>query len=235
MTAADIIAEIEPLGTEGYRRVIRNHGVVDPVFGVKVEELKKIQKRIKKDYKLALDLFETGIYDAQYLAALISDDAKMSKADLNRWQEIANCTAINVTSVAWVAAESKYGLELALEWIGSRNESIAAGGWATLSGLVSIKNDSELDLDGLKSLLERVQKTIHQQPNRVRQSMNGFVIAVGSYVAPLTEVALEIGSKIGPVSVDVGNTSCKVPYSPEYIDKVRKRGSIGKKRATVQC
>jgi hypothetical protein len=36
-----------------------------------VEELKKIQKRIKKDYQLALDLYDTGIYDAMYLAGLI--------------------------------------------------------------------------------------------------------------------------------------------------------------------
>jgi hypothetical protein len=48
---------------------------------VKVEELKKIQKQIKKDYQLALDLYDTGVYDAMYLAGLIADDLKMSKKD----------------------------------------------------------------------------------------------------------------------------------------------------------
>ena len=47
--------------------------------------LKKIQKRVKKDYRLALDLYDTGIYDAMYLAGLIADDAKMTKKDLERW------------------------------------------------------------------------------------------------------------------------------------------------------
>ena len=65
--------------------------------------------------------------------------------------------------------------------------------------------------------------------------MNGFVIAVGSYVRALTDTALQTGAKIGPVTVDVGGTACKVPYAPDSIRKVQKRGAIGKKRKTTKC
>lgn len=41
--------------------------------------------------------------------------------------------------------------------------------------------------------------------------------------------------KIGPVNVDVGNTSCQVPFAPDYIQKAEKCGVIGKKRKTVKC
>ena len=85
MTAADIVAELKPLGKESYKKVLLNHGIQEPVFGVSIEQLKKIQKRIKVDYELALALYDTGIYDAMYFAGLIADDAKMTKADLNRW------------------------------------------------------------------------------------------------------------------------------------------------------
>lgn len=61
-------------------------------------------------------------------------------------------------------------------------ELVAAAGWATLSSLVAIKEDAELDLSELKQLLQRVQQTIHRAPNEVRKHMNGFVIALGSYV-----------------------------------------------------
>src|SRR3954466_12193122 len=83
--AQDILAEIKPLGTEGYKRILLKHGVKEPVFGVKIEELKKIQKRLKKDYQLALDLYDTGVYDAMYLAGLIADDARMTRKDLQKW------------------------------------------------------------------------------------------------------------------------------------------------------
>src|SRR5437016_5497805 len=207
MTANEIVEQLRSLGLESYKRVLLNHGIKEPVFGVKIEEMKKIQKQVKKDYRLALDLFDTGIYDAMYLAGLIADDFKMTKDDLRRWSDQANCPTIGECTVAWVASESNYGRELALEWIESKTESVAATGWATLSSLVAIKDDADLDLPEIERLLRRVEQTIHQQPNNIRSTMNSFVIAVGSYVRPLTDLALEIGERIGRVSVDKGNTA----------------------------
>ena len=235
MTAAKIVKELKSLGSESIKKVLLKHGIREPLFGVKIEELKKIQKRIKKDYQLALDLYDTGIYDAMYLAGLIADDLKMTRKNLQHWVETATCNALCGFTVAWVAAESLHGWDLALEWIESEKESVAVTGWATLSSLVGIKDDSELDLAALKRLLQRVQKTLPEAPDRVRYAMNGFVIAVGTYVQPLSDLALQTAQKIGKVSVDVGDTSCKVPYAPDYIEKVRKKNSVGKKRKTAKC
>jgi len=235
MSAEDILNELKPLGQEGYKKILLNHGIREPLFGVKIEHMKKIQKRIKKNYQLALDLYNTGIYDAMYLAGLIADDQKMTKKDLQHWVENANGAMTCEYTVPWVAAESLHGREVALKWIDSKKESIAAAGWATLSSLVAIKDDADLDLDELKQLLQRIQKTIHEQPNRVRYTMNGFVIALGSYVKPLTSLALQTAAKIGAVTVNMGGTACKVPDAAEYIRKVQKRGAIGKKRKTAKC
>jgi 3-methyladenine DNA glycosylase AlkD len=235
MTAADILAELKPLGHESHKKILLNHGAREPFYGVKIEDLKKIQKRIKKDYQLALDLYDTGISDAMYLAGLIADDAKMTKKDLQHWAEEAYFPLMSECTVAWVAAESERGREMALKWIDSKKENIASSGWATLSSLVAITPDEKLDVDELRELLERVAKTIHQQPNRVRYVMNGFVIAVGSYVKALTDAANKTAKQIGKVSVEMNGTACKVPDAAEYIQKVAKRGSIGKKRATAKC
>jgi 3-methyladenine DNA glycosylase AlkD len=235
MTAGEIVEQLRPLGSEGYKKVLRNHGIKEPFFGVKIEELKKFQKQIKKDYRLALDLYDTGIYDAMYLAGLVADDAKMTKADLRGWLEKSPCGAITEYTVAWVTAESPHGYELAREWIDSSDEDVTLAGWATLNSLVAIKADSELDLAELEQLLDRVENTIHQQPNRVRYVMNSFVIAVGCYVSALTDQALQTAAKIGTVTVDMGNTACKVPSAAEYIQKVQTRGTIGKKRKTAKC
>ncbi len=235
MTAGEIVKQLEKLGQPSYRKILLAHGASDPVLGVKIEELKKIQKKVKTDYQLALDLYDTGIYDAMYLAGLIADDDRMTKRDLQRWATRSTSSGISEYTVAWVAADGPLGREMALEWIEAKQELVAATGWATLSGLVSVTEDSSLDLAELKRLLQRVQKTIHAQPNRVRATMNNFVTAVGAYVAPLTAQAIATGKAIGPVSIDVGDTACKVPFSPDSIAKVEARGSIGKKRKTTKC
>jgi 3-methyladenine DNA glycosylase AlkD len=235
VTAQSILKELEPLGSESYRKILRNHGARDPFFGVKISELQKIRKRIKKDYQLALELFDTGIYDAMYLAGLIADDAKMTKKDLQRWVDTAYCGALAESTVAWVAAESAHGWEIALKWIESKKEIVAAAGWSTLSCVVALRDDDDLDLVQLKKLLARVTKNIHSEPNRVRYAMNGFVISLGSYVKSLTGDALSASKAYGEVSVEMGNTACKVPDAAAYIKKVKAHGSLGKKRKTVKC
>ncbi len=235
MTANEILAEIKPLGSDSYKRVIFNHGVKEPCFGVKISDLQKIVKRIKRDYQLALDLYDTGVYDAMYLAGLIADDARMTKEDLQHWVAKAYCQGLCAATVPWVTAGSAHGWALGLEWIEAETPLTAVAGWATLGSLVSIKDDTQLDLAALNRLLQRVQQTIYQAPDLVRYQMNSFVIAVGSYVQPLTETAIQTAQQIGPVMADLGNNACQVPFAPDYIRKVQNRGTIGKKRKTAKC
>lgn len=234
-TAAGIVAELRKLGSESYKRVLLKHGAKEPFLGVKIEDLKKIQKRIKTNHELALALYDTGISDAMYLAGLIADDQRMTKKDLQRWLKQAPWSMIAEYTVPWVASGSQHGRDLALEWIDSRDEEVATAGWFTLSNLVGTRSDEELDLAELKKLLARVGKSIHSQPNRVRYAMNGFVIALGCAVVPLYDEALKVAQKIGQVDVDMGDTSCQVPLATLYIEKVKARGTLGKKRKSAKC
>lgn len=234
MNARDILNELHLLGSPGTRRVLMNHGADDSCLGVKIGDLQKIRKRTGTDYQLALDLYDTGVYDARYLAGLIADDARMTPENLRHWLQGA-CNPLAGTTVASVAAGSPQGYELALEWIDSGMEKEAQAGWATLSGIISVKKDAELDLPALTSLLERVERTIHSSPDKVRYNMNGFVIALGAWVKDLTEAAIRTAERIGPLKVDMGNTACEVPFAPDYIRKIEARGSIGKKRKSAKC
>jgi len=234
MTVKDIVAELEKLGTEQTRKMWITHGAQERCLGVKVEDMKKIQKRVKMDYQLALDLYDTGIADAMYLAGLIADDAKMTRKDLQKWVENATWGMVAEYTVPWVASGSSHGREMALKWMDSKDEAIASAGWQTYSSMIAIKADAELGLAEIKSLLQRVARSIHQQPNRVKYVMNGFVIAVACYVKPLHSLAVETANSIGKVKVDLVG-ACKIPFAPDYIRKFEERSAIGKKRKSPKC
>ncbi|HAB16591.1 MAG TPA: DNA alkylation repair protein [Verrucomicrobiota bacterium] len=234
MTAAEIVGELKKLGTAKTKKMWLTHGAKEPCLGVKVEDLKKIKKRIKLDYALALELYDTGIADAMYLAGLIADDAKMTKKDLQKWIENATSEWVAEYTVPWVAAASPHGREMALKWIESKDEAIASGGWGTYGSLVATKEDTDLDLPEIRSLLQRVAKSIHQQPNRVKCAMNNFLIAVGAYIKPLSKVAIAAAEKIGPISVNLVG-ACKIPFAPDQIKKMEARGTLGKKRKSPKC
>ena len=233
MDLMEVLRELESYADERTKNTHIKHGAQEPLFGVKVSDLKKILKKTKKDHELSLALFETGNSDAMYLAGLMADEKKISKQELQGWVKKAYWYYLSEYTVPWVAAESPFGFELGLEWIRSSEESIASAGWSTLLNYASI-NES-LDLDIYASLLDEVANTIQDAQNRVKYTMNGFVIAVGCYIPELTQKSKEIASKIGKVDVFMGDTSCKVPLALDYIKKVEDKDSIGKKRKMARC
>lgn len=235
MTYQEVMTELESYGDERTKNTLLKHGAQEPFFGVKVADLKKILKKTKNNHALALELYNSGNSDAMYLAGLMADANKVSKAELQDWVKKAYWYYISEFTVPWLAAESAYGFELGLEWIESDKEQIANAGWSALSNVASIKPTDELNVEAYRSLLQRVKKEVHQAPNRVRYTMNGFVIAVGSYIPELYDEAMSVAEHIGKVEVTMGSTACKVPLATEYLSKVKSMDRIGKKRKQARC
>jgi 3-methyladenine DNA glycosylase AlkD len=229
----EIINFLEEHGDENTRRIYSTHGIPDPKFGVKVSELKKIQKKVKKNYELSMKLFETGNYDAMYLAGLIADEKKMSIEDLKHWLQNSKSSHIASSTVAWIAAESQYGIALAQEWILAEDELTVSCGWATYASIIGITPNEDLDIQDILKKIEKIGQVIHQERDRVKYSMNSFVIATGGYIPSVADRAKEVGRRIGKVSVDFGNTACKVPLIVPYIEKMQKRG--GQKKKVARC
>ena len=236
MTYKEVMTLLEAAGDEQTKKTLMKHGAREPFYGVKVAELKKILKKTKKDHELSLKLYATGNSDAMYLAGLMADEKQITKAQLQEWVSAAYWSYLNEYTVPWVAAETEYGWELALEWIASPDELVAAAGWSTLGSYAGTRDDAELDMTAYTKLLDQVAATIHTAPNRVRYTMNGFVIATGSYISELTAKAQTIAAQIGKVSVDMPNgTACKVPLAKDYIQKVIDKDRVGKKRKSARC
>lgn len=230
MTVQEIMNELQSKSSESVKKALLNHGVKEPLFGVNIFDLKLIQKMLPVDYQLAKDLYATGNADAMYLAGLIADDKKMTRADLQNWAEQAVSSSINEFTVPWVAAGNPLGYELALEWIDSKAEHIAATGWSTLNNIVALTPDSDLDLPALKTMVQRIIQNIHTSDNRVRYAMNSLIMSIGLYVAPLSDDALAAAKKIGTITIDRNGTPWTAPNAVDYILKIREMGAIGNKR-----
>ena len=236
-TVASVMAALKSKGKEQTRKIYSKHGM-DPkrVLGVSTADLKVIAKSIKGQQDLACQLYETGIMDAMYLAGMVADGAKLTREQLNRWLDLAEgLQMISEYTVPWLAVENADARVLALKWMKSKKEHIAAAGWCTYGGLLALKPDAELDVAEVEGLLNTVVKEIHKAPNRVRQTMNLYVISVGGYVKPLLAKAKTAARQIGVVEVNMGETACKVPDALAYIEKIESMGRVGKKRKTMRC
>ena len=236
-TLDSIMAELQKKGSDKTRKTYARHEMTtEHMFGVSVADLKVIAKTIKKQQALACELYATGNFDAMYLAGMVADGTQMSEALLTEWANAtANMQMISEYTVPWVAVDNPHARDLAVKWIKSPKEYVAASGWCTYSGLLATKPDDALNLTEIEGLLNTVVQEIGTAQDRVAYTMNGFVISVGTYVTPLLKKAKASAGKIGVVSVDVGDTPCQVPVATAYIEKVATLGRLGKKKKTIRC
>ena len=57
----------------------------DNALGVPMRAMKGLGKEIGKDHDLALDLWQTGVYEARTVAVFVEDPAAVTRSQMNRW------------------------------------------------------------------------------------------------------------------------------------------------------
>src|ERR1700733_1836584 len=127
-TLASILAELKSKGGEKTRATYVRHGMeAERCFGVSVADLKLIAKTIKGQQALAMELYQTGKMEAMYLAGMVASGVKMTDAQLKAWAEGTHgMQMIAEYTVPWVTVEHPRGRELALQWMASKKEHVAA-------------------------------------------------------------------------------------------------------------
>lgn len=231
MNYREVMEKLESLGTEQARKIYTNHGNDIDMFGVSIANLKKVLKPIKKDKELGLQLMRSKNSDAMYLSQWIVDSKMLTISDLEDIIDLTNYYMTLDVIVPNLAIKNKeLTRQIISEWINSENPRKRQSAYSLYCLVLMKYPNEEIDQDEVKELLVHIGKVIHEEENRVRYSMNSFVINAGIYDKELTQTCIELSESIGEVKVSMGKTSCKVPFAPVYIRKVEKMGKIGYKR-----
>lgn len=235
MDVQTVLQELESLGTERTKKVYMQQGAHEPIFGVATGAMKPIVKKIKINQTLADELYATGNYDAMYLAGMIADPKAMTEADFDRWMEGAYFYMISDFIVAVTLAETDFAQAVSDRWIATGEELHVSAGYSCYCWLLGNRRDEEFDRGKLDTMLETVEKTIHDSSDRAKYAMNNFVSTVGVSYIPLHEKAVSVANTIGTVEVFRGKTKCSVPVAADEIRKAADKGRLGFKRKNVRC
>ena len=230
-----VMQELEALSKERTKKIYVSNGAHEPLFGVATGQMKPIAKKIKKNQPLAEQLYSTGNYDAMYFAGVIADPKAMTESDFNRWIDSAYFYMLSDYVVAVTLAEADIAQEVADQWIASGEELKMSAGWSCYCWLLGNRPDGEFSESKLANMLEIVQNTIHDSPERTKYAMNNFLYTVGVSYLPLHDKAVEIANAVGPVEVQRDKTKSKVLHASENIQKAVDKGQIGFKRKHVRC
>ncbi|MCH6269285.1 DNA alkylation repair protein [Neobacillus citreus] len=230
-----VMQELEALGKERLKKMYIGNGAHEPVFGVATGAMKPIAKKIKKDQPLAEQLYATGNYDAMYFAGIIADPKAMTEEDFDRWMDGAYFYMLSDYVVAVTLAEADIAQAVADKWIASGEELRMSAGWSCYCWLLGNRKDNEFDASKLADMLDQVEKTIHDAPDRTKSAMNNFIYTVAISYVPLHDKAVETAKAVGPVEIKRDKKKSSILNASENIQKEIDRGKLGFKRKYVRC
>ncbi|WP_434299032.1 DNA alkylation repair protein [Corallococcus exiguus] len=221
MTFEETMRELERLGTAQTRKTYLRHGAPEPVSGVNFGPLGVLKKRIGTDGVLARALWASGHTEARFLATMVVDAPEMPWKELDAWAKGLDWYGLTPVFVANVVLRSPHAVK-ALTWTQSKSEWVGQAGWQSLSALLT--KTELLAGEDLLPWLKRIEQELPGAKNRVREAMNGALIAVGgSSGGAVQAAALATAKRLGKVEVDQGDTACETPDATEYILKMQAR------------
>ncbi|NUU61994.1 DNA alkylation repair protein [Paenibacillus agri] len=230
-----VMQELEDLGKERTKKIYQSNGAHEPLFGVATGQMKPIFRKTKINQALAEQLYATGNYDAMYFAGIIADPKAMTAADFERWIDGAYFYMLSDFVVAVTLAEADIAQEVADKWISSGDELRMSAGWSCYCWLLGNRPDAEFSESKIADMLDLVENTIHDAPERAKYAMNNFIYTVGVSYVPLHDKAFETAKAVGPVEVDLAKKKSKVLVASERLQKAIDKGELGFKRKHVRC
>jgi 3-methyladenine DNA glycosylase AlkD len=217
MNSRTIVKELETLGTAQNRKVFARHGIGPQMFGVSFGNLKELKKKVKTRHDIALDLWNTGNFDARNFATMIVDHDTIDEPLLDSWVKDLDNYVIT-DSFAKMAAKTPLARKKMEEWIQSDAEWKGRAGWM-LMAVLAMRED-ELEDSYFEKYIEQIVQQIHGRKNRTRDAMNSALMAIGGRNEHLRDIAIAAARKIGKVDVDHGETGCKTPDAVPYIKRM---------------
>ena len=231
-----VMQELEALSSERIKKTYISNGAHEPLFGVATGKMKPMSKIIKKNQPLAEQLYATGNYDAMYFAGIIADPKIMTEADFERWIDAAYFYMLSDHVVSVTLAETDIAQAVADKWIASGDELRMSAGWSCYCWLLGNRKDAEFSASKIASMLDLVENTIYDSPDRTKSAMNNFMYTVAISYLPLHDKAVETAKAVGPVEIKRDKKKNSILLAAENIQKDLDRGrKLGFKRKYVRC
>jgi hypothetical protein len=221
MNAQEILSTLKKLGKPQTAAIYKRHLSGDNVCGVLTSEIAKLQKKIKVDHALSLELWKTGNAEARILALQVADPEKLTRADADGLLEDGPVHFLGCY-LSGLVGRSPIADKTMRDWMKSPDEFAREMGYGILGARLKDDPDSVSDADAEK-VLATIEKKIHRSPNWARYAMNGAIISIGVFKPALRRKALETARRIGNVEVDYGETTCKTPNAVSWLEKASTR------------
>lgn len=219
MRLDEAMHELESRGSDQTRRTYLRHGASEPLFGVRIGDLRPMARHIGTDHDLARQLWASGNVDARLLACMVADTARASEIELDAWLADIETYFLVDVFVAELASRRQGRRERAERWIASARDRTAQAGW-DLMNVVALQDQDVAD-DYFLAWLDVIAERISSYGNWTRRAASNVITSIGLRTDSLEAAARRAAERMGHVDFDPGQTSCVMPDPIAYLERTK--------------
>lgn len=199
MTVEEIIAELRSLSDPSKIAVLGRYAIKTPdALGIPAPDLKVFAREVKKlvadRHRTALDLWETGIYDARAIAFLIDDPKEVTQKQMDDWATDFDNWATVDGACGYLFCRTPFAYEKAFEWVAREAEFEKRAGFSMMAYLAV--HDKKAPNEKLAAFLPVIEKYSDDDRNFVKKAVNWALRQIGKRNLELNQLAIEAAKRI---------------------------------------
>jgi 3-methyladenine DNA glycosylase AlkD len=199
MTACEIIEELRALSDPAKAADLERYAIKTPKwFGIRTPELKAFAREVKKlvddRHAMALELWESGIYDVRAVAFMIDDPKKVTPEQMDAWAKDFDNWATVDGACSYLFCRTPYAYEKAVEWATRKQEFEKRAAFSLMAYLAV--HDKKAPDEKIAAFLPLIEKHSDDDRNFVKKAVNWALRQIGKRSRALNKLAIETAERI---------------------------------------
>lgn len=191
----DVIQELKAKARPDQLEGMARYGIsAERRLGVKVPDMRKIAKEIGRDHALALELWKTGIPDAQIVAALVADPEKLTEEQMEDWVKGFNSWDVCDQVCMNLFDKSPFVIKKIHDWSKREEEFVKRAAYALIACVAW--HDKEAGDETFIRLFPVIKNGATDERNFVKKSVNWALRHIGKRNIHLNEAAIKVAEEI---------------------------------------
>jgi len=163
-------------------------------LGVAVPEMRKLAKKLGKHHQLALDLWKTGIPEAQIVAGMVAEPEELTENQMEDWVKQINSWDVCDQVCMNLFEKSPLAWGKILDWSEREEEFVKRSAYALIACLAW--HDKETGDGRFIQLMPVIKRGATDERNYVKKAVNWALRNIGKRNLKLNAVAIKTAKEI---------------------------------------
>jgi 3-methyladenine DNA glycosylase AlkD len=187
----ELRARANPVNVEGQARF----GITGANrLGVSLTDLRAMARPHRRDHRLALDLWDSGVHEARMLAVLVDDPAKVTVGQMQRWLKDFDSWDIVDGACSNLFDKTPWAHEKAVEWASRKPEYEKRAAFALMAALAV--HDKKAPDEAFERFLPVIAREAGDARNFVKKAVNWALRQIGKRNRALNAATIKTANEI---------------------------------------